>query len=222
MRIGICGGTFDPIHTGHLLVGQEAGERLSLDKVIYIPAKIPPHKLDARITHAEQRLKMIRLAIRGNALFDVDDLEVMRAGPSFTIETLEYLTDRYPGSDLFFLMGQDTFIEIETWHRYADLFDLCRIVVVTRPGTGKINSSQYIDPVRDYLLNATIRLDDPSMAEQNGLASLDWKVCLMTIPALDISASQIRLRVSQNRSIRYLVPELVRKHIEHTGLYQSK
>ncbi len=219
MNIGICGGTFDPIHLGHLLIGEQVGTVLNLQKVIYIPAKMPPHKLDNRITPCKHRLAMLRIATDGNEKFDVSDLELLRSGPSYTVTTLEYFKERWPDSSLFFLMGQDTFNEIETWHRFEDIFRLSRIVVVNRPGSIALQKDQFSHVVQDYIRNGMIEFN--AVESDQALLDRDWRICGFAISALDISASEIRKRVEKGRSIRYLVPEPVRGYIEDNRLYRG-
>lgn len=220
MKIGICGGTFDPIHVGHLLVGEYAADMLGLDKVFFIPAKAPPHKIENRITDAGHRLQMVRLAIGNNDRFDVSDVEIHRTGPSYTVDTLEYFTNRFSGSELFFLMGQDAFNEIEAWRRFGELPKLARLVVVTRPGTDEPDHEKLPEPIRSFIHPVAVHLDAAGIDRSISMPEC-WRICFMKIPALNISASEIRTRSAAGRSIRYLVVDPVREYIRKNGLYRD-
>lgn len=134
-RIGVLGGTFNPIHMGHLAIAQMAQERFVLEKVIFVPCNLPPHKRVENLAPARDRYHMVRLAIKGHPLFDISDFEVKRRGKSYTIDTLEYLRDIYPPkTKIFFIIGGDSFPYLETWRRIEDILDLASFIVVNRPG----------------------------------------------------------------------------------------
>jgi nicotinate-nucleotide adenylyltransferase len=133
-RIGIFGGTFDPPHIGHLIVAQDAWAALGLDRVLFVPAAAPPHKADRVITPAALRLELLRAAVAGDPRFEVSDLELRRAGPSYTVDTLRELHRLYPGTELFFLLGVDQFRDLHTWREPAEVARLATLVVVARGG----------------------------------------------------------------------------------------
>ena len=190
-RIGIYGGTFDPVHTGHLLLGLDAVEWLRLSRLIFVPAAINPHKLDRSPgAPGELRRQMLREAIAGEARFAVDDSELHRPGPSFTIDTIHALQARLPvGAEFFYLIGEDNLPLLHTWHRVDELRGLVTFVVFRRGGK-----------------------PPPADAAAHGLPALERRV--------DVSSTEIRKRVAGGRSIRYFVPEAVRAIIEAHGLYR--
>ncbi|MGB3975793.1 MAG: nicotinate-nucleotide adenylyltransferase [bacterium] len=221
MKIGVCGGTFDPIHMGHMIMGEEACDILGLQSILYIPAKIPPHKRGISITPAEHRLAMVKLAVQDNRKFCASDLELMREGPSYTVQTLEYLRDSNPCDEFYFIMGQDAFLEIETWHRFQDVFDLCRLVIVTRPGSPEVAVEHFGAIVRNLIVNDSVLLKDNWEAGRF-LLQKAWRMCFLPIPALHVSSSEIRRRIREGRSIQYMVPATVRDYIVDNNLYKEK
>lgn len=137
MKIGILGGTFNPIHYGHLILGEQVLGQLGLDKVIYVPSFIPPHKKGDGVIAAPQRLKMLNLAVARNGHFSVSDSEIRRRGTSYTVDTLREIKKQYPSADLFFICGSDLVAEIPTWKDVDDIYKLARFVLAKRPGFGK-------------------------------------------------------------------------------------
>lgn len=137
MKIGILGGTFNPIHYGHLILGEQVLGQLELDRVIFIPAFMPPHKSDRGIIAARQRLAMIEAAVEGNRNLTVSDIEIRRRGKSYTVDTLRVIKKLYPSADLFFICGSDLVSEIPTWKNVDEIYKLARFVLVKRPGFGK-------------------------------------------------------------------------------------
>ena len=196
------GGTFDPIHVGHLVAAEEAHCQCQLDKVIFIPSARPPHKTDTRNSPPDDRLRMVKLAIENNPFLEVSDMELTRHGLSYTIDTLRELHAIYGiGADLFFITGADSMIEIMTWKKPAQLLDEARFVVATRPG---------------YVLEDLERsLPEQTERGENPLES----VYMMEIPELAISSTDIRSRVATGRPFRYLVPDAVWEYIKARGLY---
>jgi nicotinate-nucleotide adenylyltransferase len=215
-KIGIFGGTFNPIHLAHLILAEELRERFSFDRVLFIPSGKPPHKR-ARLTTGHQRLEMVRLAVAGNRSFAALDLEVTREGKSYTIETLRILRRRFPReTEFFFLMGMDAFREITTW-REAELFaDYSHFVVFPRPDSPLLPPQPFLPPP---LKAAAPRRCGPG-ARAYALAG---KHILYMVEAalLPFSASAIRNRAAEGRSLRYLVPEAVEKYIIRHKLYQK-
>lgn len=214
-RIGVFGGTFDPIHLAHLRCAEEAREQLQLDEVRFVPAADPPHKT-RRITPALHRLAMVRLAITGNAAFRASAIEVERGGRSYTVDTLRTLRARLPAdSALTLLIGLDAFREIGTWKEYRTLFALADVAVWTRP-------RQRIGSVR-ALLPVAARADFCYGRDQTILRHRTGnQIRLLTVTALDVSASAIRLRLRRGRSIRYLVPPAVERYLSRHRLYRGR
>ena len=131
-RVGIYGGTFDPVHHGHLILAREAAETYDLQQVIFVPAAVSPHKVGVSVSHAEIRVEMLRAAVRGEPRFSVDDLELYRPAPSFTIDTVETMADRDPTAALFLLIGEDQLPQLETWHRIDELREMAELIVLAR------------------------------------------------------------------------------------------
>lgn len=197
-KIGIMGGTFDPIHYGHLVTAEAARHQFELDRVIFIPAGKPPHKNRPNISEPEHRLVMTSLAVQSNPCFEVSDMEITRTGPSYTINTVTEIMLLYSGADVFFITGADAVLEILTWHRVYELLNICCFIAATRPG---------------YCLNSLREI----------LASLPERyldnIYTMEVPALAISSTDIRLRIKGGRPIKYLLPEAVEEYILKHDLY---
>ena len=137
MKIGILGGTFNPIHYGHLILGEQVAGKLKLDRVIFVPAFMPPHKSDKGIVAPEHRLKMLELAVVGNPHFTVSDIEIRRRGKSYTVDTLREIKKKYPKAALFFICGSDLVSEIPTWKNVGEIYKMARFILAKRPGFGK-------------------------------------------------------------------------------------
>jgi nicotinate-nucleotide adenylyltransferase len=212
LRLGILGGTFDPIHLGHLRTAEEIGRELELEKVYLIPSALPPHKAKDPVTPFEHRLNMTRLAIGDSLLLAPLDLEGRRSGLSYSVETLRELHQVFePEPELFFIVGVDAFLEIDTWKEYPRLFDYAHFVVISRPGYGK-------EEIEPFLLNSGIEIEKTGQADVF-LASSGKKLILKETTLMDISSTHIRQTVSRGGSIRFLVPESVRRYIMEKGLY---
>ena len=213
--IGIFGGTFDPIHFGHLRLAEELAESIVLRQVRFIPAGQPPHRRRPQ-TSATHRLAMVRLATADNPRFDVDDREIRRATPSWTVDTLESLRaelgDQQP---LYLLLGADAFLGLPGWHRWQHLFDLTHIAIAHRPGYPQ---TQWQDAMtmgmREQFEQRWIRQPDHTSAA--------GQIVTCPITALDISATSIRDALTHGRSPRYLLPEQVRDYIHQHHLYQPE
>ena len=215
-RLGILGGTFNPIHLGHLAAAEEVRDRLKLEKVIFIPSFLPPHKIDEEIPSAVQRQEMVRLAIKGNAQFTVSDMEIRRGGRSYTIDTIEALRQAHPGSELYFLTGLDSFLEIRTWKDWDRLLTLCSFVVLSREGYRFRDIAQlgFLD-VPEQELSAL----DAREKDQVVITGESRPVYLERVPFYDISSTDIRMRVREGRSIKYHLPEAVEHYIIENKLY---
>ena len=199
MRIGVLGGTFDPIHIGHLVIAEEARGELMLERVVFVPARLSPHKLDHVVSPVEHRQAMVELAIASNPHFAVSRVDIDRFGPSYTVDTVELLRDEWgAGVEIYFIMGSDSLLDILTWHNPQRLIKLCRFAVVSRPG---------------YQVNL-----DELDALLPGAAS---RVQTLNAPELDISSTDIRRRVREGLSIRYQVPEAVEDYIYQHELYRN-
>ena len=200
MKIGIFGGTFDPVHMGHLIIAEDARAALDLDRVLFIPAGQPWFKSYRRITAARHRLAMVRLAVADNPLFDVSDIEILRTGPSYTVDTLAELRRQYaPDDELIVILGIDALREIDRWHMPRRLFELARVVGMARPGAS-------LDP---SVLNAAI----PGASAR--LRLLDGAL-------IDISGTDVRRRAASGRSIRYRVPAAIEAYIREHALYTNE
>ena len=212
--IGILGGTFDPVHFGHLRLGQEIGELLRLSEVRLIPSGTPPHRTAPRVA-AAQRLAMVQLAIAGNSLFTVDDREIKRSGPGYTMDTLLELRREVGATrPLCVLLGADAFLELATWHRWHELFALGHLVVAHRPGFPPESwPARMPQPLaREYdarLLRQPLAVH---LSPAGGIAT-------QAIAALDISASMIRDSLARGESPRYLLPDPVLDYIRANSLY---
>jgi nicotinate-nucleotide adenylyltransferase len=198
-RIGILGGTFNPIHLGHLLIAQDAKEQMRLDCVKFIPSATPPHKTVDTLASERDRMRMIQLAIRGHDGFEADDIEIKRGGKSYSVDTLTELRQRDPRADFCFIIGADSLRELHLWREVERLVGLCTFVTVPRPG---FKPKPVVDP---RLAAATRR-----QLRQHVLRG----------HACDIASREIRSRVASGRSIRYLVPDAVYEYIRRRRLYQ--
>ncbi|SNR65320.1 nicotinate-nucleotide adenylyltransferase [Methylobacillus rhizosphaerae] len=210
-RIGIMGGTFDPIHFGHLRMAQELATVLDLAEVRFIPSATPPHR-DQPITSARQRAEMVTLAIADNPVFKLDTRELEREGYSYTIDTLQSLHEELQGqARLYLLMGLDAFVGIASWHRWQELLQLTHIVVATRPGATLPAGNPILD---EFLQTHQVSsLQQLHAQAQNG-------IYMHGITALDISATHIRHQLHTGQSPRYQLPQCVLAYIEQYSLYR--
>jgi nicotinate-nucleotide adenylyltransferase len=197
-KVAILGGTFDPVHIGHLILAEEACDQLGLSVVCVVPAGDPPHKQNRRLAPVEDRVRMIELAIQGNPAFQVSRVDVDRPGPHYTVDTVRIFQEQLPpGGELYFLMGYDSLAELPGWHRPEDLVAACHLVALTR---------------------YDVPLDWPRL--EAALPGIRERVTLLDMPEIEIASHQIQERVRVGRSIRYLVPDAVRLYIEEHGLYR--
>ena len=203
-RIGVIGGSFDPIHTGHLVIAEHVVDMLQLDAALFIPCNLPPHK-DARgLTPAQHRLRMVELAVQHNARFRASDMEIKRGGVSYSVDTIKQLILVYgQHTDLYFIIGADSLKELPTWKNYKVLLSLCTIVTAARPGFA-LNEIAFANGVL-------------SPEESNAI-----KEYIVPTPLIDVSSTDIRRRCREGRSIRYLVPSPVEEYIDKNRLYASK
>jgi len=215
VRIGLFGGTFDPIHWGHLRSAEEVCETFYLDRVYFIPASIPPHKRGQTTTLARDRLQMVRLAVAKNPRFAVSTVEIERPGVSFSIDTIgEFAARLHKGDELFFIIGLDAFREIGSWKDFRDIFLLCNFIVTSRPG------SKEIDPLRGTGV-AVRKLFCYDQKHKNYRHRSGTRIHFIELTDIAISASEIRALVYGSKSIRYLLPSSVEKYIRKRGLYRA-
>lgn len=195
-RIGVLGGTFDPIHFGHLWLGEAAREQLGLDQVLFMPAGQPPHKSDSRLTPTYHRLAMAELAVAGNSHFLVDGLDASRPAPHYTATLLPLLRQAHPESDFWLIIGSDSLADLPNWHRPEAILLQCRLAVLPRPGVvvNWVSLSQAVPGV-------------------------DAVVDMLDGPTMMLSGSQIRRWAAAGRSLQYLVPDRVLNYIEKEKLY---
>lgn len=212
--IGILGGTFDPIHNGHLRLAQEALEQCSLGVIRFVPGGTPPHRNTPRAS-AEERLDMVRLALHGNQSFELDDREIFRIDPCYTVDTLSTLRAELGATQpLCLLMGGDAFLTLDSWHQWKQLFELSHIVVMQRGGQplgNAVNGASV--PLREEY-QARLALAPRVLHESPAGA-----VLVVDMPVLEISATDIRKRCAERRSIRYLVPDSVADYIKFHHFY---
>jgi nicotinate-nucleotide adenylyltransferase len=214
--IGILGGTFNPIHLGHLRAAEEVREEQGLDEMWFVPAALPPHKQPAVLVSAAHRLRMVELAVRGVPGFRVSSIELERSGPSYTIDTLTAIRAQVGvGTRLVFVLGSDAFAELHTWKRYAEIFGACDLVVVARPpAPARLAIGQIPLAARGAFWYDSA---SGSFRHESGHV-----LRLQQITGLDISAESIRTRLAARRSIRFLVPSDVESYIAEYGLYGAE
>jgi nicotinate-nucleotide adenylyltransferase len=210
LRIGIFGGTFNPIHLGHLRSAEEVREAFALDRIYFVPAAQPPHKQTNALADANHRLKMVELAVADNPSFIASTIELDRSGPSYSIDTIRRFHTDLPDAVFFFILGLDAFREIHTWKEYTFIPSLCNLIVTSRPGLSTLPIDQFI-PVA---LQTTLWYD-PALKMYRHTSG--HCLAFHEIQGLNISASQVRQIVRQRKSLRYLVPSAVEAYIvEHT------
>ena len=200
-RLGIMGGTFDPIHYGHLVAAEMARSKFNLSKVLFIPSGTPPHKDRSDISAAELRFEMIERAIQDNPAFDISALELERKGPSYTVDTLRVLRRTWPEHELYFITGTDALREIFSWREAEEILMMTEFIGAARPGFD----------ASDFLLQ--VQKEHPE---------IQARIHHLEVPALAISSTDIRARVKRGYPIRYLLPESVRHFILQQGLYKAE
>jgi nicotinate-nucleotide adenylyltransferase len=211
MKVGIFGGTFDPVHIGHLRTAEEIREQYLLDKVYFVPAYIPPHKRTREITDPALRLAMLKRAIRGNSYLCASDIEIKNQGVSYSVNTIKIFRKRF--EKLYFIVGIDAFLEIDTWYNYREIFNYTNFIIMERPLNRKISASK--------LFPSDIRKDINRIDEDAFRHSSGNKIHMQRVTQLDISSTKIRDSAGKGNSIRYLVPQPVEKFINKMGLYRK-
>lgn len=201
MRLGIYGGTFDPVHYGHLLLAESCREQCRLDQVWFVPAAVPPHKQERVVSNAAARIELLQLAIGGQEAFAVSTVEVDRGGVSFTVDTLATIREREPSAELFLLMGADTLDDLPNWREPRRVLELGMPVVVHRAGA----AAPHFASIAHLVAPERLRAIQASQVE---------------MPAIGISSTEMRRRVAEGRSIRYMTPRAVEVSIATRGLYR--
>jgi nicotinate-nucleotide adenylyltransferase len=201
-QIGIFGGSFDPVHLGHLITAEQCREQAGLDQVWFVPAARPPHKLDRVLTPFARRVEMLALALAGHQAFRVDEIEKDRPGPSFTVDTLQELSVRQPEADWHFILGSDSLPELPSWREPTRILQLAQLLVVARPGAP-------MHPVE-------------ALKEALGLPSAaDLRLQVVAAPLIGLSSTDLRRRVREGLSVRYLMPRAVECYILEKRLYRE-
>lgn len=201
-RIGILGGTFNPVHNGHLAIAEAVRQQFGLGKIIFLPTAIPPHKPDTDLISARDRMLMLHLALQGHPEYKVSDVELKRGGKSYTVVTMQQLQEIYgPGADIYLIIGADNLLEIAEWREIETLVQLCHFIIVTRPGF----------PLKK-LEGENARWADKIIEKDKS------NIIGLSVP---VSSSEIRKRVRQGKDIRKLVPEKVLNYIQRKGLYRG-
>lgn len=201
-RIGLFGGTFDPPHLGHLALAEWARDRLGLDRVVFMPAGVPPHKRGRALTGAAHRVAMARLAVGGHRAFAVSTLEARRRGPSFTVDTLRALEAAHPGARLYLLMGADSLDDFASWHEPGAIAKLATLVVAARPGAGEPDAGR-------------------PRGRRRAVRGVPARIIRLRNPGIELSSSALRARARAGRSLRYLVPDAVAAYIARHRLYRG-
>jgi nicotinate-nucleotide adenylyltransferase len=213
-RIGLFGGTFDPIHCGHVKAAESVQNIFSFDRILFIPSYIPPHKESADVASAEHRLKMVELALSSFERFFPSSMEIDAKGTSYSIVTLNRIKEMFPLTEIFFLLGIDAFLEIDTWKDYEDVLEQCSFIVMSRPGF-RLNKAKEI--LADKYNQRMIEVSGPEEKNKKGLFL--HNIYLISINTVDVSSSEVRERVRTYRSIEKLVPENVENYIKEKHLY---
>ncbi|MCH4178675.1 MAG: nicotinate-nucleotide adenylyltransferase [Megasphaera sp.] len=196
-RLGIMGGTFNPIHLGHLMIAEEARQKFHLDKVLFIPSYITPNK-NVNGATAQQRLTMVRLATADNPYFTVSDMEMCRRGNSYTVDTLKFLKKLYgPSYILYFISGTDTIQDLPNWYHPEEILQLCQFIGATRP-----DGTESIGPIIEHF------------------GELGKHILKLTVPTMEISSTELRSRIRTGLSVRYMMPKPVVEYIKKNGVYQ--
>jgi nicotinate-nucleotide adenylyltransferase len=213
-KIGLFGGTFNPVHWGHLRSAEEIREAFNLTQVIFIPVHVPPHK-KSDVASAAHRFGMVKRAIRGNRFFRASDIELQRPGKSYSIDTIRHFHGLAGGEQkIFFIIGTDAFREIYTWKDYPAFFSACNFIVMDRPGAPGVQAQQILP--RDIRNEFTFRNTERCFVHISGC-----RIHLYSVTQLDISSTVIRTHIQQGRSIRYLVPPAVERYIAEQRIYEG-
>ncbi len=221
MRLGLLGGSFNPIHRCHLSIAQAAQRLLPLDRVLFIPTGDPPHKQPGTLAPAHHRYRMVQLAIQDEPAFALTDIEIRRSGKSYSIDTVRALHAQYgSGTALFFLIGLDAFIDLPSWKQADQLLDLCQFVVISRPFTSFLQVASM--PVFSGVPTDELRALDEGRQERADVPIRNGRaLTCLRLPPCDSSASDIRTRIADGRPLANLLPPLVESYILREGLYRE-
>ena len=201
-QIGIIGGSFDPIHLGHLVIAQDALELLGLDEILFIPAALPPHKQHLERVDFSHRMRMVELAIKQNSRFSASNIEALRGGVSYTIDTVLSLQEERPEVSWTLIVGSDTLVDLHTWYRIDDLLARCEVATFLRPGESDLEAiASKISVSDEHKISLVANLFQPHLME--------------------ISSTEIRERIAEGKNIRYFVPSAVHEYIENHSLYRK-
>ncbi len=198
-RVAVFGGTFDPVHLGHLIVAEQCREQAGMDQVWFVPAARPPHKQERAVTPFAQRVEMLALAVAGNPAFHVSEIEKDRPGPSYTADTLAAISQDHAELDLSFILGSDSLPDLPLWRDPLRILELARLLVVARPGWP-------VGSLQDVMA---------------GIGCRDVRAQIVQVPLIDIASRDLRRRVARGRGIRYLVPRAVEVYIREKQLYRG-
>ena len=219
-KVGLFGGTFDPIHSGHQQVAVDILQQFKLDKIHFIPCALQPHKTDGPLASAPNRLDMLKLALHAHPCFEISEVEIRRQGPSYTIDTLSYFAKTQPlGTALHFILGLDAFLEIDAWKSFDKLFDLAIFIVMARPGFGESigNALRTAVDFARHRISLDYRLDDHGDRLSHPVKN---PIYLASVRQINIASSQIRHMIRQGQSIKNWVNPDVANYIEDKGLYR--
>ncbi len=226
-RLGLLGGTLDPIHLGHVETAQQARIALGLERVIVLPSRVPPHRLSQPVASRYHRFAMAALAVNGVDGLEVSDLELCAPGPSYTADTLTRFRNStaLPSSQIFFIAGADAFAEIATWYRYPEVLDLAQFVVVSRPGFPAETMRERLPSLADRMIavrDSGLGAQDSGLgARDSGLGTRDSRIFLVDAATPDVSSTEVRRRIVAGESLDGLVPAAVERHIVQHGLYTT-
>ncbi len=212
--IGVLGGTFNPIHFGHLRVAEEVRQEFALEKLFLVPSARPPHKGAAEILAAGERLAMVRKARRGNPFLQVSAFECRSAGTSYSITTIKYFRKRFPDAEIYFIIGWDAWSEISTWRAFPDFFRLANFVVISRSGFN-FEPDDLSSPLFPFALQGEFCYETKSSYRH----ASGFRLHFMAVTRLDISSSMVRQEAAAGHSLRYLVPDRVADYISKNGFY---
>lgn len=203
MKIGIMGGTFNPIHNGHLIMSEQIREQIGLDKIIFVPCYLPPHKSGENVISGSHRINMAKIATQDNDFFDVSDIEIQEGKVSYSIDLVKKIKSIYPQDDIYFLIGEDSLLDLHTWRDIKQLLDLCTFVTAKR--------TQNIDLAKEFQDNNTL-FDKKNME----------KLCqnIVQTNVITLSSSEIREKTMNNCSLKYIIPEKVNTYIKENNLYR--
>ncbi len=214
--MGLLGGTFNPVHEGHLRAAREVQQRFGLDRILFIPSYIPPHKRTADMASPQDRYAMVELAVLGNPRFLASPIEIEAKQKSYSVITLNKIKKAYPDAWVFFILGIDAFLEIETWKSYQEVLEQCHFIVTSRPGYLLAEAWNVLPETFAALI---FEVGEPGSVREELFRR--FRIFLLSIKALDVSSTEIRRRIRQGQSLKGFVPEAVEVYIKKEKLYQE-